>query len=258
MKELNIVKIGGSIVNDTAALNTFLKRLSQMPGRKILVHGGGNKATEVLQLMGMKPKMIGGRRITDEASLEVVTMVYAGLLNKQIVAILQESGCGAIGLTGADGNSIRAHKRVVKDIDYGFAGDIDAVNTELLCGFLEGELTPVFCAITHDGQGQLLNTNADTVAAELAVALSPYYEVTLNYIFEHTGVLEHVEDSTSVIPVIDSKKYKQLLEDKIIAGGMLPKLHNCFVALERGVKAIRIGNEALVEKNRDRGTLLTL
>ena len=257
-KDLNIYKIGGNVVNDQQVLETFLKDLACMKGLKVLVHGGGNSASELSKKLGIEPKMIAGRRVTDTATLDVVVMVYAGLINKKIVSQLQQYDSNAIGLSGADANSIEAHKRIVESIDYGFAGDIDQVNTKIIQQFLELELTPVFCALTHDRQGQLLNTNADTIAATLAIAMSEEFNVTLNFVFEHKGVLEELSDKNSVIPVIDHSKYLELIEKKVIADGMLPKLHNCFHALENGVSEIRIGNEKLAAKGDDLFTKLVL
>ncbi len=209
---LSIVKIGGNIIENQGELSKFLKLFSEMEGPKILVHGGGKLATEIAKKIGVESKMIGGRRITDEEGLKVITMVYAGLTNKNIVAELQAKGCNALGMSGADGNAIRAHKRPVKDIDYGFAGDVDAVNEGLLAHLLTLGLTPVFCAMTHDGKGQLLNTNADTIASELAIGLAKLYQTTLYYCFEKNGVLRDVSDDNSVIKHIDTEIYKDLLE----------------------------------------------
>ncbi len=245
---LKIIKIGGNIINSDVALNSFLKDFSNVSEPKILVHGGGKKATDISSKLGLEPKMIGGRRVTDKATLEVVTMVYAGLLNKKIAAILQKNGCNAIGLSGADANCISAHKRILKDIDYGFAGDIDQINTSSIQVFLQNGMTPVFCAITHDKKGQLLNTNADTIASEMAIALTHSYEVELNLIFELQGVLESFNNKASVIPHINEKKYEQLIEKKIISDGMIPKLHNCFNALKSGVQKVIIGDATLIKK----------
>ena len=244
---LKIIKIGGNIINSDIALNSFLKDFSCLSGPKILVHGGGKKATDISSKLGLEPKMIGGRRVTDMATLEVVTMVYAGLLNKKVTAILQKNACNAIGLSGADANCVAAHKRILKDIDYGFAGDIDQVNTSSIQVFLQNGMTPVFCAITHDKKGQLLNTNADTIASEMAIAMSNLYEVELNYIFELQGVLESFNNKASVIPHINEKKYKQLIEKKIISDGMIPKLYNCFNALKSGVQKVNIGDASLIK-----------
>ncbi len=255
---LRIIKIGGNIIDSDVALNSFLKDFSDLSGPKILVHGGGRRASDISLEMGLEPIMIGGRRVTDLATLEVVTMVYAGLLNKKITAILQKNDCNAMGLSGADANCILAHKRVVKDIDYGFAGDIEEVNTTSILVFLQNEITPVFCAITHDNKGQLLNTNADTIASEIAIALSSSYEVQLNYVFELKGVLESFNDKQSVIPYINEKKYNQLIEKRIISEGMIPKLHNCFNALKKGVQKVNIGDASLINTSDNLYTTLSL
>lgn len=255
---VNIVKIGGNVINDDDQLNSFLFDFAQLKGFKILVHGGGKKATELAGKLGLEPKMINGRRITDRENLEVVAMVYAGLINKNIVAQLQKHNCNAIGLTGADANTIIAHKRIVKDIDYGFAGDIDHVDHNNIKILLDNNLTPIFCAITHDKKGQLLNTNADTIASEVAVALSKEYEVILTYCFEKNGVLKNMNDENSVINTINSRDYLSLKKDKIIADGMLPKLENCFFALQHGVSKIIIGNPTLIANKDQQSTTLTL
>ncbi|MFK5958054.1 MAG: acetylglutamate kinase [Lutibacter sp.] len=255
---LHIVKIGGNVINNEEALTSFLKDFSELEGFKILVHGGGNRATEIASEMGLKPKMIQGRRVTDETNLEVVTMVYAGLLNKNITAQLQQNNCNALGLSGADANCMLAHKRIVKDIDYGFAGDIDAVNSEIINVFLQNNITPVFCAITHDKKGQLLNTNADTIASEIAIAMSELFHVQLNYVFELKGVLETIEDENSVIKDINLDKYEQLIEQRIISNGMIPKLHNCFNALKKGVQKVKIGDASLIKSTNKLYTTLTI
>ena len=255
---LKIVKIGGNVINNDEALNAFLKDFSTLNGPKILVHGGGKKATEVSSAMGLEPQMINGRRVTDEATVEVVTMVYAGLLNKKITAKLQSFGCNAMGLSGADANCILAHKRIVKDVDYGFAGDVDAINSEIINVLLQQNITPVFCAITHNKKGQLLNTNADTIASEVAIGMSNLYKTELNFVFELKGVLSTIEDKDSVITTINSVKYEQLVAEGIIADGMLPKLHNCFNSLEKGVHKVKIGNASLVKSDTKLCTTLTL
>jgi len=257
-KQLSIVKIGGNVINKAEQLNAFLKDFAALDSLKILVHGGGRKATEVADAMGLEPKMIGGRRITDQANLEVVTMVYAGLLNKNIVARLQSRGCNALGLTGADANVIMAHKRIVKEIDYGYAGDIDAVENKTIALFLDAGITPVFSAITHDKNGQLLNTNADTIASELAKGLSGDYEVELIYCFEKNGVLKDVEDDESVIENINSELYKGLKSDGVINEGMLPKLENCFDSLQNGVDRVILGKPELIKDRSKKHTTLTL
>lgn len=259
MKEkLKIVKIGGNVINDSTYLQVFLEDFAQMEGLKILVHGGGKKATELSESLGIETKMINGRRITDEAGLDIVTMVYAGLLNKKIVAGLQKYNCDAIGLSGADGNSITAHKREVKDVDYGFAGDVDEVSDQMILTLINAGLSPVFCAITHDKKGQLLNTNADTIASELAKALSSKFQVELVYCFEKDGVLTDLNDDSSIIEFIDKEVYAELLSKGLIVGGMLPKLSNCFDALEHGVSRVLIGRPELIRETRRKHTLMTL
>lgn len=242
MTTLNILKIGGNVLADPAQLSQALDLFAQFPGPAILVHGGGRRASEILSALGHTPKMINGRRITDEAALEVVTMVYAGSLNKQLVAGLQARNCNAIGLSGADGNLIRAHKRIVKDIDYGYAGDIDEIDAVGFQALLEAGFCPVCCAITHDKKGQLLNTNADTIAASVAIALAGRYQVVLNYCFEKAGVLLDAERDDSVIPQIDSSYYQKLKAQGVVHSGMLPKLDNAFGALGQGVSSVRVGN----------------
>ncbi len=241
--KLFIIKIGGNVIDNSEKLHEFLKDFVSLPGYKILVHGGGKMATQLADDMGIEAKMVEGRRITDIETLRIVTMVYAGLINKNIVAQLQFRNCNAIGLTGADANTIRASKRPVKDIDYGFVGDINdtSVSAEAIKNLLEDGLIPVFSAITHDGQGQLLNTNADTIASALAIGLSGLYETSLVYCFEKKGVLKDVEDDLSVIREIQSGEFDSLKEQGVVAGGMIPKLHNAFEAIKSGVKDVYIG-----------------
>lgn len=259
MKEnLSIFKIGGHIIENGEELKKLLFSFSNLEGHKILVHGGGKKASELLPKLGIQPKMTNGRRITDAATLEVVTMVYGGLVNKNIVAKLQALGNNAIGMSGADANTIQAHKRPVAEVDYGFAGDVDGINADLIINLLNLGTTPVFCALTHDQQGQLLNTNADTIAAALAVGLCNTFETTLNYCFELNGVLKNINDKTSVIEKIDSKSYTNLVDEGVISDGMLPKLHNCFDALKHGVREVRIGNLGLFENSTTNYTSLVL
>lgn len=258
MEKLTIVKVGGNVINNPEALESFLTDFSALEGNKILVHGGGKRATQLAADLGIEATMINGRRVTDKTTLEIVTMVYAGLLNKNIAATLQAKGCNALGLSGADGNSIQAHKRKVVDVDYGFAGDVDGINAKNIATFIEGGMTPVFCAITHDGNGQLLNTNADTIASTIAVGMSELYEVSLIYTFEKNGVLTSVDDDDSVITAIDSEKYAELKENGIIADGMLPKMENCFNALSKGVKEVVIGNPTVVVNKEQLFTTLTL
>lgn len=237
---LSIIKIGGNIVDDEAKLSLFLKDFAAIDGHKILVHGGGKVATQIALQLGIEQQMIEGRRVTDAETLKVVTMVYTGLINKNIVCQLQASGCNAIGLSGADGNLIVAHKRVSKT-DYGFAGDIDAVNEQMANGLLQQGLTLVIAPITHNGSGQLLNTNADTVAQELAKALSRSYTVQLIYSFEKAGVLLNADDESSVIKEINPHKYAALKTKGLVFAGMIPKLDNAFAALQSGVKKVIIG-----------------
>lgn len=241
---LNIIKIGGNVIDDDIQLDAFLEKFAAVPGKKILVHGGGKIATRISAQLGIEAKMIDGRRITDEPMLDIVTMVYAGLTNKNIVATLQKYNCDAIGLSGADGNVIKAVKRPVKEIDYGFAGDIlaDSVNSLAIKKFLDAGFTPVFSAITHNGSGQLLNTNADTIASALATALSDHYETSLIYCFEKNGVLLDVNDDSSVIENITASDYSRYKESGIISDGMIPKLENAFDAINKGVHSVYIGN----------------
>ncbi len=241
---LKIFKIGGGIIDDPAQLSKFLTDLAQVGGKKIVVHGGGKGANELLASLGILPNQVNGRRITDAATLDVVTMFYAGKTNKQIVALLQQAGVNALGLSGADGNAIQATKRPVAAIDYGFVGDLHehSINTELLNQLLGGNLTPVFCAITHDGHGQLLNTNADTIAGALARALAGRYQVELHFCFEKDGVLADINDAQSVIPRLTPARYAELKAAGRIAAGMLPKLDNAFAALAAGVATVIIEN----------------
>jgi acetylglutamate kinase len=256
--KLSIVKIGGNVVNSKRDLHDFLQDFAAMEGLRILVHGGGRIASDLAESLGIETKMAGGRRITDEETLDVVTMVYAGLLNKRIVSRLQSHNCNAIGISGADGNSIRAHKRPVKDLDYGFAGDVDEVDSGLISSLLRSGLYPVFCSITHDRLGQLLNTNADTIASELARALSREFDVELIYCFEKKGVLKDVEDDSSVIETINREQYEHLKKVGSIAEGMLPKLQNCFEALQKGVSRVIIGSPELLKDSDIIHTTLTL
>ncbi len=241
---VTIYKIGGGIIDDAAELSQFLELLAQTAGLKILVHGGGKGASTMMRELGLTPQLINGRRVTDAATLDIVTMFYAGKTNKQVVAELQRCGVNALGLSGADGNVIRGVKRPVKDIDYGYVGDLEpaSVNAGLLQQLLSAGLLPVLCPIIHDGQGQLLNTNADTIASAVAVALAGAYTVKLHYCFEKNGVLRDVADEQSVIPQIDAASYADLKQQGIIADGMLPKLENAFAALQQGVSEVIIGH----------------
>lgn len=241
MDKLNVVKIGGNVIENKTELETFLADFTALQGPKLLVHGGGKKATQMAKKLNIPVQMINGRRVTDAKNLDIITMLYAGKINKNIVAQLQALKCNAIGLSGADGNSILATKRPSAPIDFGFVGDISTVNSSFFTQLLKASIVPVCCAISHDGSGQLLNTNADTIAAAIAGSLSKYYEVTLQYCFEKQGVLMDVTDETSVIEQINSESYLQLQKEGIIADGMLPKIHNCFHAIEEGVKTVKIG-----------------
>lgn len=240
---LTILKIGGNILNDPPTLARALDYFAGIGGEAILVHGGGRKASEVITEMGRTPTMIDGRRITDAPTLEIVTMVYAGLINKNVVVELQARGCNAIGLSGADGNAVLAEKRPVGTVDYGFAGDVLGANSDLLSGLLDLGLRPVLCPITHDKKGQLLNTNADTIANETAKAMAQAgHEVSLQYCFELPGVLRDFEDKASVIEQITPVSYAGLKADGIISGGMIPKLDNAFSAVDAGVNEVVIGD----------------
>lgn len=242
MKEqLSVIKIGGNVIDDTASLQRFLDQVSSLNGPCILVHGGGKLATSLAADLQVPQQMVEGRRITDEATLKIVTMVYAGYINKNIVALLQARGCAALGLSGADGNLIQAHKRTGTQQDYGFAGDIDTVNETLCTGLLQQGYTLVVAPITHDRQGQLLNTNADTIAQELAQALGRQYSVRLIYCFEKSGVLRDTEDESSRIAAINKTTFSSLKAEGVIYAGMLPKLDNAFAALDKGVDRVVIG-----------------
>lgn len=242
--KLTVIKIGGNIVDSDEALNRFLASFAHLDGKKILVHGGGKIASRLADRLGVEVQMLDGRRITDEAMLDVVTMVYAGLSNKQIVAKLQAQGVSAIGLSGADGDAIRCIKRPVKEVDYGYVGDMlaDSVNIDLIRNLLESGNAPVFSAITHDGKGQLLNTNADTIASAVAVAMAARYEVSLVYCFEKRGVLRDVNDAESLIPEIRETDFDRLTREGVVADGMIPKLRNAFDAISAGVKDVYIGH----------------
>lgn len=247
---LKVFKIGGGIIDEAPLLERFLTELARVPGPKILVHGGGKGASQLLASMGIAPRMVEGRRVTDAATLDVVTMLYAGKTNKHIVALLQQRGVNALGLSGADGDSIRAVRRPVAAVDYGFVGDLHAasVNTELLTRLLQAGLTPVFCAITHDGQGQLLNTNADTVASAVAQALAGAYAVELHFCFEKDGVLADVQDDRSVLTRLALADYQAMKASGTVAAGMVPKLDNAFAALAAGVQAVVIENALNINK----------
>lgn len=241
MEKLTIVKVGGAVVEDEAQLTQLLKDFAAIEGKKVLVHGGGRRATKVAAALGIESKMVNGRRITDADMLEVVTMVYGGLVNKNLVARLQAAGVNALGLTGADIDVIRSHKRPIKDgIDFGFVGDVEKANGQMLHTLINAGITPVMAPLTHDGQGHILNTNADTIAGETAKALAPYYDVTLIYSFEKKGVLSNPDDDNSVISEITREDFERYKADGTVAGGMIPKLDNAFDAIDAGVKRVII------------------
>jgi acetylglutamate kinase len=241
---LFVIKIGGNIIDDASKLKLFLKHFTEIQGKKILVHGGGKLATQLAKDLGIEQEMVEGRRITDAATLKIVTMVYAGYINKNIVAQIQANGNNVIGFTGADANLIKAHKRLPSasnGIDYGFVGDVDEVNTTAIEPLLEQNIAIVIAPITHDGNGQLLNTNADTIAQSIATAMGSKYDVSLLYCFEKNGVLLDANDDTSVIQTINPSYFKKLKEEQLIFAGMIPKLENAFTALEKGVGKVIIG-----------------
>ena len=240
-QKLTIVKVGGAVVEDETQLTQLLKDFSAINGRKVLIHGGGRRATQVAASLGIESKMVGGRRITDADMLSVVTMVYGGLVNKNLVARLQANGVNALGLTGADIDVIRSHKRPLKDgIDFGYVGDVDKADGQMLSRLIEAGITPVMAPLTHDGQGNILNTNADTIASETAKALAPFYDVTLIYSFEKKGVLSNPDDDNSVIPTITRADFERYKADGTISGGMLPKIENALSAIDKGVNRVII------------------
>lgn len=261
MNNIVIIKIGGNIIDDAAALNAFLKDFAKINVPKILIHGGGKIATQLSKTLGIETKMIDGRRITDEKTLEVVTMVYAGLISKNIVATLQAQNCNAIGLCGADANIIVAHKRKHPTIDYGFVGDIDNVNAAFLISLLQQNITPIIAPITHDGNGNLLNTNADSVASSIAIELSKIKNVTFLYCFEKAGLLENIEDDNSIIPSLNIAQVEQLKEKQVITDGMLPKVQNIINALENNVEKVILCHAqnalSIVNENAKNGTVFT-
>jgi acetylglutamate kinase len=260
MDKLFVIKIGGNIIDDEAALQLFLKKFASVRDNKILVHGGGKIATSIGKQLGIEPNYINGRRITDEATIDLVSMVYGGLINKKMVASLQSMHCNAIGLTGADANCIPAVKRPVTEIDYGFVGDINIsqLAVDSLHLFLNNKLVPVVAPLTHDREGQILNTNADTIASSLAIALSKLYDVRLIYCFEKKGVLENVDDESSVITLMQREKYKQLIAGNKLAGGILPKIENAFAAIDSGVGEVLIGDANDLLQNISGNTIGTL
>ena len=238
--KLALIKVGGKIVEEPASLQRLLSDFAAIEGPKVLVHGGGRSATKLAATMGIETQMVNGRRITDAEMLKVVTMVYGGLVNKNIVAGLQARGINAVGLTGADMNVILSDKRPVKDIDYGFVGDVKQVDGERLTSLLNAGIVPVMAPLTHDGKGHILNTNADTIAGETAKALAPYFDVTIMFCFEKKGVLRDEADDDSVIANINRQQFAELVEQGVIQGGMIPQLENAFQAIDAGVKEVII------------------
>ena len=239
-EKLTVIKVGGKIVEEEATLNRLLDDFATIEGHKVLVHGGGRSATKIAAQLGIESKMVNGRRITDSETLKVVTMVYGGLVNKNVVAGLQARGVNALGLTGADMNVMRSVKRPVKEVDYGFVGDVEKVGASLLSDLIYKGVVPVMAPLTHDGKGHMLNTNADTIAGETAKALAALFDVTLVFCFEKKGVLRDENDDDSVIPLITPAEFKQYVADGVIQGGMIPKLENSFAAIDAGVSEVII------------------
>lgn len=256
MDKLFVVKIGGNVIENPKILESFLKDFAALNGYKILIHGGGKKATEMAEKLNVAVDIIDGRRITDAANLDIITMIYGGKINKTIVAKLQALDCNAIGLSGADGNSMSAVKRVIREIDYGFVGDITAINTDLFTLFLNNGLSPVCCGISHNKNGQLLNTNADTIAAAIAKDLSKCFEVSLWYCFEKKGVLNFDKNEQNVIEYLKPETYVDLKSKGVINSGMIPKIDNCFDALNNGVKIVKIGSPGIISGNENHTTLI--
>ena len=249
MEKLTLIKLGGKIVEEPDTLQQLLRGFSSIEGHKVLVHGGGRSATKIASQLGIESQMVNGRRITDAEMLKVVTMVYGGLVNKNIVAGLQALQVNALGLTGADMNIMRSDKRPVKDVDYGFVGDVKEVNADVLASLIQQGIVPVLAPLTHDKQGHMLNTNADTIAGEAAKALAKYFDVTLMFCFEKKGVLLNEDDDESVIPEIDRASFQKYVAEGIIQGGMIPKLENAFQAIDAGVKEVIITQASEIHKH---------
>lgn len=249
MENLTLIKVGGKIVEEPDTLQQLLRDFSSIEGRKVLVHGGGRSATQIASQLGIESQMVNGRRITDAEMLKVVTMVYGGLVNKNIVAGLQALQVNALGLTGADMDIMRSDKRPVKDVDYGFVGDVKEVNADVLASLIQQGIVPVLAPLTHDKQGHMLNTNADTIAGEAAKALAKYFDVTLMFCFEKKGVLLNEDDDESVIPEIDRASFQKYVAEGIIQGGMIPKLENAFQAIDAGVKEVIITQASEIHKH---------
>ena len=258
-ESLYVIKIGGNIIDDAQRLDAFLQSYAHLPGKKILIHGGGKLATKLAADLQVPQQMVDGRRITDAETLKIVTMVYAGFINKNIVATLQKQQLNAIGLCGADSNVVFATKRVHPTIDYGFVGDVQQVNDIFLKSLLDQDIAVVLAPITHNGEGLLLNTNADTIAQEIATAMAKHYTVNLVYSFEKAGVLTDVNDDNSVIPILTRSLYQQYKNEEKIFAGMIPKLDNAFVAIDKGVDKVIIGKAEELEKltTGQTGTILT-
>lgn len=248
-KKLTLIKVGGQIVEESETLKALLADFSKIEGCKVLVHGGGRAATRIASQLGIESKMVNGRRVTDAPMLDVVTMVYGGLVNKKIVAGLQSLGVNALGLTGADMNYMRSDKRPVKEVDYGFVGDVKKVNSDLLADLISKGIVPVLAPLTHDGKGNMLNTNADTIAGEAAKALAMHFDVTLMFCFEKKGVLRDANDEESVISLITKADFEKYVADGTVQGGMIPKLENAFDALQSGVKEVIITRSDEIGKN---------
>lgn len=249
MEKLTLIKVGGKIVEEPDTLQQLLRDFSSIEGHKVLVHGGGRSATKIASQLGIESQMVNGRRITDAEMLKVVTMVYGGLVNKNIVAGLQSLQVNTLGLTGADMNIMRSDKRPVKDVDYGFVGDVKEVNADVLASLIQQGIVPVLAPLTHDKQGHMLNTNADTIAGEAAKALAKYFDVTLMFCFEKKGVLLNEDDDESVIPEIDRASFQKYVAEGIIQGGMIPKLENAFQAIDAGVKEVIITQASEIHKH---------
>lgn len=249
MEKLTLIKVGGKIVEEPDTLQQLLRDFSSIEGHKVLVHGGGRSATKIASQLGIESQMVNGRRITDAEMLKVVTMVYGGLVNKNIVAGLQSLQVNALGLTGADMNIMRSDKRPVKDVDYGFVGDVKEVNADVLASLIQQGIVPVLAPLTHDKQGHMLNTNADTIAGEAAKALAKYFDVALMFCFEKKGVLLNEDDDESVIPEIDRASFQKYVAEGIIQGGMIPKLENAFQAIDAGVKEVIITQASEIHKH---------
>lgn len=254
MEKLTIIKVGGKIVEEDETLSQLLDDFAQIEGHKILVHGGGRSATQLATKLGLETKMVNGRRITDKATLDITVMVYAGLVNKKIVAQLQKRGINALGLTGADMNIIKSNIRPVKDIDYGYVGDVKGVNGELLTSLINKNIVPILAPLTHDGNGNMLNTNADTIAGETAKAMSSFFETTLIYCFEKKGVMTDIEDENSVIHHIDKTSFTNMVAEGIIKDGMVPKLENAFSCIDKGVAKVIITHATDIKG--EKGTII--